>query len=73
MADTYDGPVVFVEGVHYPATQVESVEGEDDRVHADITRPLRWDNGSYRDATGDEPLHNDANHQADLELEVGGE
>lgn len=59
----YKGPVVFVNGVHYPAT---------DDGH-DATRPLRWDDGGYRDAEPDEPLHNDAHHASDLELEVGGE
>ncbi len=70
----YDGTVVFVDGVHYPATVIEEVEGEDPRVHADLTRPLRWVEGStYRDAEEGEPLHNDAHHEADAELEPGGE
>ena len=59
----YKGPVVFVEGVHYPAT--------DDG--ADLSRPLRWEDGGYRDAEPGEALHNDANHLSDVELEVGGE
>jgi len=59
----YKGPVVFVNGVHYPA--------KDD--HADLERPLRWEDGGYRDAESGEMLHNDANFAADVELEVGGE
>ncbi len=61
----YKGPVVFVAGVHYPVK-----DGE-----ADLSRPLRIDADSsdYRDAEADEPLHNDMNHAADLELDVGGE
>lgn len=61
----YKGAVVFVAGVHYPV--------KDD--HADLDRPLRWDpaTGNYRDAEPDEQLHNDAHHQGDAELEVGGE
>jgi len=72
---TYDGPVVFVNGVHYPATVVEEVEGEADRLHADLSKPLRWDaeTGGYRDAEEGEPLHNDAFHQAAVELEPGSE
>ncbi len=59
----YKGSVVFVEGVHYPV--------KDDA--ADLSRPLRWENGRYRDALDGEPLHNDANHGVELELPVGGE
>lgn len=61
----YKGPVVFVDGVHYPAKD----EG------ADLTRPLRWieGDGGYRDAEDGDPLHNDTHHIGDLELEVGGE
>lgn len=61
----YKGAVVFVDGVHYPAS--------DDG--ADLSRPLRWidDSGGYRDAEPGEDLHNDAHHASDLELEVGGE
>jgi hypothetical protein len=71
--NAYKGKVVFVDGVHYPATEAEKVEGEDDRLHADLARPLRWDDGGYRDAEPDEPLHNDTHHASDLELPVGGE
>jgi hypothetical protein len=61
----YDGLVVFVQGVHYPATEDGGY---------DLTRPLRWDGeGGYRDADEDDPLHNDAHHATDTELEVGGE
>lgn len=60
----YDGPVVFVEGVHYPI----DAEG-----HADLTKPLRWTPDGYRDAQPDEPLHNDTFHASMSELEVGGE
>ena len=59
-----DAPVVFRDGVHYAV-------GEDG--HADLSRPLRWENGAYRDAVDGEPLHNDVNHGSDLDLEVGGE
>lgn len=61
----YDGPVVFVDGVHYP------VKGDG----ADMKRPLRWnpETGGYRDAETDEPLHNDTHHAQDLTLEPGGE
>jgi hypothetical protein len=57
MADeTYDGLVGFGDdGVHYPL---------DDDGELDTSRPLRWVEGStYRDATGDEPLHNDVHHK----------
>ncbi len=70
----YKGPVVFVEGVHYPATVVEKVEGEDDRLHADLNRPLRINlDGTYRDALPEEELHNDMNHEQDLEMYPGSE
>jgi hypothetical protein len=60
----YDGPVVFVDGVHYPA-------GDDG---ADLSRPLRWSEGaSYRDAEDGEPLHNDIHHESALDLEPGSE
>lgn len=49
----YEGPVVFVDGVHYPV-------GKDD--HADTSRPLRWTPDGYRDAEPGEPLHNDVHH-----------
>lgn len=64
MGKAYKGDVVFVEGVHYP------VGGDG---HADLSRPLRWEDGSYRDAEDGEPLHNDVNHQREVELEMGGE
>jgi hypothetical protein len=64
MAKSYKGDVVFVDGVHYPV-------GKDG--HADLSRPLRWEDDGYRDAEKDEPLHNDVNHVRDAELEVGGE
>ena len=61
----YKGPVVFVDGVHYPAK-----DGA-----ADMKRPLRLDEdgADWRDAEKGDPLHNDMNHAQDLELEVGGE
>ena len=62
MAD-YDGPVGFVDGVHYPV--------KDD--HVDLTRPLRWEDGHYRDAQDGEPLHNDVFGSGDAELEPGSE
>ena len=62
MAD-YEGPVAFVSGVHYPAV--------DDGF--DLKRPLRWEDGGYRDAVKDEPLHNDVHFVNELELEVGEE
>lgn len=61
---SYDGAVVFVAGVHYPVD-------EDDNI--DYERPLRWDDGSYRDADEGEPLHNDVHHANELVLEPGGE
>lgn len=63
MSKPYKGAVAFVDGVHYPV--------KDD--HADLSRPLRFENGKYRDAEDGEPLHNDVNHTSELELEVGGE
>lgn len=54
----YKGDVVFVDGVHYP-----SKDGA-----ADLSRPLRWEDGGYRDAEKDEPLHNDVHHQRDAEV-----
>jgi hypothetical protein len=59
MSKPYTGAVVFVEGVHYP------VEGDG----ADLSRPLRWEDGSYRDAKDGEPLHNDVHHQQDAGLD----
>jgi hypothetical protein len=64
MSDRYDGPVVFVDGVHYAV---------DKDGHANLKKPLRWEDGGYRAARDDEPLHNDVNHLSDLTLEVGGE
>lgn len=73
MAD-YTGPVVFVEGVHYPATVIEHIEDEEDRTHADLTRPLRVNpDGTYRDALPEEELHNDMNHQNEVEMYPGSE
>jgi hypothetical protein len=60
----YTGKVVFVDGVHYPATK----DG-----HANLDRPLRAEGDTYRDAEDGDPLHNEANHVNDLELNPGGE
>jgi hypothetical protein len=63
----YKGPVGFGhDGVHYPV-------GDDG--HLDMSRPLRWidGDGGYRDAEKGDPLHNDAYHAGDADLEVGGE
>lgn len=61
----YNGPVAFIEGVHYPV-------GKDDMP--DMKRPLRAvEGGGFRDAEKDEPLHNDVHHVNVLDLEVGGE
>jgi hypothetical protein len=40
-----------------------------------MSRPLRWidGDGGYRDAEKGDPLHNDAYHAGDADLEVGGE
>jgi hypothetical protein len=64
--ETYDGPVVFhSDGVHYVA---------DDEGHPDLTKPLRWVEGStYRPAEDDEPLHNDVHQAQVVELPVGEE
>lgn len=63
--DLYTGQVVFVAGVHYPV-------GDDG--HAILKRGLRVnEDGSYRYANAGEPLHNDAHHLRDTELEPGGE
>lgn len=60
----YKGDVVFREGVHYPI--------KDDEV--DLSRPLRAsDDGGWRFAEDDEPLHNDMHHLADLDLAPGSE
>jgi hypothetical protein len=59
----YKGPVVFVDGVHYPAT--------DDG--ADLSRPLRFEDGGYRDAEPGEALHNEMHPATEVPLEVGGE
>lgn len=64
-ADLHDGPVVFVEGVHYPV---------DNDGHADKTRPLRWVEGStYRPEEADEPLHNDVHHQQEVVIVPHGD
>lgn len=65
MASDYDGPVVFVDGVHYPATE----DG------ADLDTPLRRNdtNDGWRVAEDDDPLHNDVHHATEAELPVGGE
>ena len=62
----YEGPVVFVEGVHYPV-------GEDG--HADLSRGgLRLaDDCGWQFASDDAPLHNDVHHLQHVELDVGGE
>jgi len=55
--ELYDGPVVFLDGVHYPCAD-EEVGG------ADLSRPLRWVTGkTYRLAKEGEPKHNDIHHQ----------
>lgn len=62
----YTGPVVFSEGVHWPATK----DGHPDKR----SNGLRvTEDGGWRYAEADEPLHNDTNHLRDLEVEVGGE
>lgn len=60
----YEGPVVFVEGVHYAV-------GKDG--HADKKKPLRWTPDGYRDAADDDPLHNDAYGSGLAELAPGSE
>lgn len=55
----YDGPVVFREGVHYPADP----EHEDG---ADLSRPLRWEDGGYRDAAEGEASHNETYQANDV-------
>jgi hypothetical protein len=62
---SYDGPVGFgSDGVHYP------LDGDG---QLDTSRPLRWEDGAYRDAKDGEQLHNDVHHQNAVELEPGGE
>jgi hypothetical protein len=62
----FEGPVVFVSGVHYPV--------DEDGEGADLSRPLRVaEDGSWRDAEEGEPLHNDMHHAQHLELDPGGE
>lgn len=56
--------VVFVEGVHYPV-------GKDG--HADLSKPLRWEDGSYRPAVDGEPTHNEVFGSGDMELKPGSE
>lgn len=60
MSDVYDGVVVFRDGVHYAV---------DDDGHADLDRPLRFEDGAYRDAGPDEPLHNDTHGQRDVSID----
>jgi len=61
----YDGPVVFTDGVHYPANE----DGT-----PDTARPLRFVGGAlYRDAVAEDPPHNDIHHEADLVVEPGSE
>jgi hypothetical protein len=55
---------VFVEGVHYPLGK----DGE-----PDLSKPLRWENGDYRPAVKDEPLHNDVHGSGDTVLDPGSE
>jgi hypothetical protein len=63
--ETYDGPVAFVDGVHYPV-------GEDG--HADESRPLRHVEGAtYRGAEDGEALHNDAVGVAVVAVEIEAE
>lgn len=60
---TYDGPVVFRDGVHY------AVDGDG---HADLDRPLRWVEGAtYRAAEDGEPLHNDVHELNGVEVVFG--
>ena len=61
--ELYTGPVVFVDGVHYP------VVGD----APDLTRPLRFVEGTtYRTAEPGDPLHNDTYHEGYAGLEVAG-
>ncbi len=64
MSDSYDGPVVFRDGVHYAV---------DKEGNANLKKPLRFEDGGYRAAVEGDPLHNDAHHENDMTLEVGGE
>jgi hypothetical protein len=61
---SYDGVVVFVEGVHYGVT----ANGD-----PDLNKPLRWAEDGYRDAEDGEPLHNDTHGGGDTTLEPGSE
>lgn len=61
---SYEGGVVFVEGVHYAVA---------DDGHADKNQPLRWTPDGYRPAEADEPTHNEAYGSGLVELEIGGE
>jgi hypothetical protein len=48
---SYEGDVGFgSDGVHYPL---------DEDGHLDTSRPLRFEDGAYRDATEGEPTHNE--------------
>lgn len=66
MSDTYDGAVVFREGIHYAVG---------DEGHADLERPLCWVEGTtYRPMTDADGLHADLYHErhVDLNLNTGG-
>ena len=58
----YKGPVVFVEGIHYPVRK----DG-----HADLRRGLRiTDEGTWRFASKNEPLHNETVHAREILIET---
>lgn len=71
----YVGDVVFVDGVHYAATTHDEDDEGNKRAHADLRRPLRWDEATsgWRTADANEPLHNDVHHQRIADIVPGAE
>lgn len=61
----YEGPVVFVGGVHYPVTASLPT--------GDLSKPLRWSPDGYRAAEAGEPLHNDVHHARFADPDPGSE
>ncbi len=60
MGDVYDGPVVYVDGAHWPV-----VDGQ-----PDLSSRLLWRDGVYVYASDDDPTHFELYHRDYVRLEA---